>query len=86
MASIMGAKAISLVQRGGVEERPHARVFRVESSTPGTKHTVVVSGGEPLADPTCTCIAGEMGKACYHVAAVRLVMARERREREGGTS
>jgi uncharacterized Zn finger protein len=77
MSSILGAKAISLVQAGQVSERGHARVFNV-------KDYVVVIGARPLEHSAprdvCTCQAGQRGVRCSHIAAVKLQMARERDE------
>jgi hypothetical protein len=79
VSSITGGKAITLAQReGAVVERPHARVFLVESS--GGGHYVVVLHARPLdARPvdSCTCKAGQRGAECSHVMAARLVVRRE---------
>lgn len=75
MSDIVGAKAISLVQRGGVVERPGRRVFEAEGSN-GATHIVVLGVGRRGA--SCTCAAGQAGRRCYHVAAARLLVAKER--------
>lgn len=85
MTSIISAKAISLASTpGAVEERPHARVFRVRG-TSGNVHHVIV-GARPIGaalttagTDVCTCQAGSRGGKCSHMAAAHLVIARERR-------
>lgn len=74
MASIQGAKAIQVVLDGRIEERPHARVFNIESGE--NVYTVVLyaRGYEHV----CTCEAGRRGRDCYHVAAAKLLIGRER--------
>jgi uncharacterized Zn finger protein len=74
MSDIVGAKAISLVTNGGIEEKP-ARVFEAQGST-GTTYVVVLGAGRH--DGSCTCPAGREGRRCYHVAAARLLVAKER--------
>lgn len=79
MAGIVSAKAFSLIQRDGIVERDHARVFRAVGS--GGQPYVVVIGAHPLGEgprATCSCPAGVAGRRCYHVAAAGLLMARER--------
>lgn len=73
MSDIQGAKAISLVARGGVREIEHVRVFDVDGSS-GTPYRVTVTAD----GATCTCEAGRHGRQCYHVRAVRLVMLKQR--------
>lgn len=72
MSDIVGAKAISLVQRGGITENTYARVFEAQGSK-GDTYTVVLGAGAH-----CNCPAGREGRRCYHVAAARLLVAKER--------
>lgn len=74
MSDIVGAKGISLHQRGGVRELTHARVFEADGSN-GVTYTVVLTARRAL----CTCMAGSEGRRCYHVVAARLRAAADRR-------
>lgn len=82
MSSVISAKAISMVADGKVVERPHARVFSVQGSH--DVPYVVVIGARPVDDDperrsvTCTCTAGQRGRACSHAYAAHLLIARER--------
>jgi uncharacterized Zn finger protein len=81
VSDIVGAKAIALIQRGGVEERSGARVFNARGS--GGQTYVVVIGAHRLGEgprDLCTCPAGMAGRRCYHVAGARLLALRERDE------
>jgi hypothetical protein len=71
MSDVMGAKAISLVQRGGITEA-QGRIFRAQGQ--GDTYTVTFTGAKAL----CTCEAGKHDRPCYHVRAARLFMAEER--------
>ncbi len=75
MSDIVGSKAISLLHSGAITEAGAARVFKVPASDGGT-HTVVITNGVCY----CTCEAGRDNRSCYHVRAVELWLARERRE------
>jgi uncharacterized Zn finger protein len=72
MSDIVGGKAISLVQRGGIVEDEYARVFYAQGSG-GSRYTVVVTSRSA----TCTCEAGRNGRRCYHAAAAHLFMAKQ---------
>jgi uncharacterized Zn finger protein len=74
VSDIVGAKAISLVMNGGIAENTYARVFEAQGSK-GNAYTVVLSAGDH--HPVCTCPAGREGRRCYHVAAARLLLAKE---------
>lgn len=77
MSSIIGAKAIGLVHRGEILEDTYARVFRVQGSKPGTVWVVTITKGDRL----CNCPAGVQRRACSHVGAASLMMARAREHR-----
>lgn len=81
MSSIVGAKAISLVEHDGIRERPHSRVFIADSSN-GTDSYIVVIGADGVFGErsVCTCTAGANHRRCYHVAAAKLLIARENRD------
>lgn len=76
MSGIVGAKAISAVANGDIEERLHARTFVVRGKT-GTTHVVTIGALEP-GKTVCTCKAGQSGQRCYAVGAAQLLIARER--------
>lgn len=80
MSDIVGGKAISLVQRGGIEEVKHVRVFRV----PERGYTIVFGVKPTDAFPRyqCTCAAGLAGRRCYHGEAAALLMAKERAKQQ----
>jgi uncharacterized Zn finger protein len=73
VSDIVGAKAISLVTNGGITENTYARVFEAQGSK-GNAYTVVLF---TAGDSHCTCPAGREGRRCYHVAAARLLVAKE---------
>lgn len=73
MSGIVGAKAISLVTRGGVHETDERGVYTVEGSEPGKRYVVTLG-----ADESCTCRAGECGRRCYHLAAAKIYSGRKR--------
>jgi uncharacterized Zn finger protein len=74
VSDIVGAKAISLVTNGGITENTYARIFEARGST-GATYVVVLGAGE--SGTSCTCPAGREGRRCYHVAAARLLVAKE---------
>lgn len=75
MSDIVGAKAISLVSRGGIAERPHARVFTAAGR--GGSYTVVVGHLKVGSVPRYECSCPASGR-CYHGEAALLFMAKER--------
>jgi hypothetical protein len=86
MSSIQGAKAISAVSRGDVREIKHARVFEVPSSDRSKLYTVVLHARSTAVRESnphiCNCEAGVHGRACWHIAAAKLLLAKERNEAE----
>lgn len=62
-------KAAELIEDGGVRPFGTPGLFLVVASN-GRRHYVVNANSE-----TCTCPAGEHGRACYHVVAVRMLSA-----------
>ncbi len=69
MSDRVGAKAISLLGRGGITEYRGARVFEAQPSAPGqTPYVVTLYAGTAR----CTCEAGQRGRRCYHAEAARL--------------
>ncbi len=74
MSDIVGSKAISLLHSGAITE-VGAGVFTVPAFD-GDTHTVELGAGVCY----CTCEAGRHNRSCYHVRAVELWLARERRE------
>ena len=63
------AKALELIADGGIVPTSRPGVYAATSSD-GSMYYVV-----NLADPGCTCAAGQHGRACYHLAAARILQA-----------
>ncbi|MGW3365940.1 DUF6011 domain-containing protein [Streptosporangium canum] len=61
------AKATEVIEQGGIlpTSRPH--LYRAVSSDGTTTYLVAAQ--------SCTCPAGIKGRRCYHVAAVRILLA-----------
>lgn len=80
MSDIVGAKAIALVQRGGIVEAKSARTFIAEGSA-GARYEVTFGTRDIRAVPRYSCTCPASGR-CYHGDAAALLMAKER-ERTG---
>lgn len=80
MSDIMGAKAISAVSNGLIEELPYARTFVLRSES--SVHVVTIGAPEGTGT-TCTCRAGQAGRECYAVQAAKLLMRKRRDEADG---
>ena len=63
------AKAVELIADGGIVPTSRPGVYAAASSDGSTYYVV------NLADPGCTCAAGQHGRACYHLAAARILQA-----------
>lgn len=63
------AKAVELIEMGGVVPTSRPGVFAAVSSD-GTTFYVV-----DAAEATCTCKAAQNGRYCYHLAAATLILA-----------
>ena len=63
------AKAVELIADGGIVPTSRPGVYAATSSDGSTYYVV------NLADPGCTCAAGQHGRACYHLAAARILQA-----------
>lgn len=69
MSGIVGARAISLVERGGIEEWVHPRVFFTRGLSGDKEYMVVVTAGRTI----CNCPAGNRGVDCYHALAAKML-------------
>ena len=63
------AKALELIADGGIALTSRPGVYAAASSDGSTFYVVNLSG------PGCTCAAGLHGRACYHLAAARILQA-----------
>jgi hypothetical protein len=63
------AKAIELIEAGGIVPSSRPGVFFAVSSDGSTVYVA------DLGEGTCTCKAGQKGRACYHLPAARLIAA-----------
>ena len=62
-------RAVELIEAGGIVPSSRPGVFFAVSSDGSTTYVA------DLGEETCTCKAGQNGRACYHLAAARLVAA-----------
>ena len=63
------AKALELIADGGIVPTSRPGVYAAASSDGSTFYVVNLVG------PGCTCAAGLHGRACYHLAAARILQA-----------
>lgn len=69
------AKAVELIEDGGIVPVSRPGVFAAASSDGTTIYVVDVNAG------TCTCPAGQHGRYCYHLAAAQILTAATLRRR-----